>query len=90
MICSMSGIDQILSDNGCSYIATDLAEWLDEKGMDHLCGAPYHPQTHGKTELSLDVSLLVSLHIGFALSSVSRSELINVHDSIKTRRQPNW
>ena len=33
-----------------SYIAGDLAEWLDGKGMEHVRGAPYHPQTQGKIE----------------------------------------
>lgn len=41
---------RLLSDNGSSYIAADLAEYLDEKGMDHVRGAPYHPQTQGKIE----------------------------------------
>ena len=41
---------RLLSDNGSSYVAADLAEWLDEKGMDHVRGAPYHPQTQGKIE----------------------------------------
>jgi len=53
-----SGCDQanvvhkprLLSDNGSSYISSDLAEWLDDKGMDHVRGAPYHPQTQGKIE----------------------------------------
>jgi len=53
-----SGCDQVnvrhkprlLSDNGASYISGDLAEWLDDKGMDHVRGAPYHPQTQGKIE----------------------------------------
>ena len=53
-----SGCDQLnvrhrprlLSDNGSSYIATELAEWLDDKSMDHVRGAPYHPQTQGKIE----------------------------------------
>ena len=40
----------MLSDNGSSYISADLAEWLDDKGMDHVRGAPYHPQTQGKIE----------------------------------------
>lgn len=33
-----------------SYISGDLAEWLDDNGMDHVRGAPYHPQTQGKIE----------------------------------------
>jgi len=53
-----SGLDQVtiahrprlLTDNGASYIAGDLAEWLDGKGMTHVRGAPYHPQTQGKIE----------------------------------------
>lgn len=53
-----SGCDQVnvvhkprlLSDNGASYISGELADWLDDKGMDHVRGAPYHPQTQGKIE----------------------------------------
>ena len=53
-----SGCDQVdvvhrprlLSDNGPSYIAGNLADWLGERGMEHVRGAPYHPQTQGKIE----------------------------------------
>ena len=31
-------------------VALDLADFIDEKGMAHIRGAPYHPQTHGKIE----------------------------------------
>ena len=41
---------RLLSDNGASYIAGDLANWLGDQGMDHVRGAPYHPQTQGKIE----------------------------------------
>ena len=41
---------RLLSDNGSSYIAGDLADWLIDKGMAHICGAPNHPQTQGKIE----------------------------------------
>lgn len=41
---------RLLSDNGSSYISGDLAEWLEEYKMDHVRGAPYHPQTQGKIE----------------------------------------
>ena len=58
MALQASGCDQanvihrprLLSDNGASYIAGELAEWLDDNGMDHVRGAPYHPQTQGKIE----------------------------------------
>jgi transposase InsO family protein len=53
-----SGCDQamvvhkprLLSDNGSSYISGDLAEWLDDRSIEHVRGAPYHPQTQGKIE----------------------------------------
>src|SRR5438067_13613369 len=53
-----SGLDQakpadrprLLSDNGSSYIAGDLAKWLDDRKIKHLRGAPYHPMTQGKIE----------------------------------------
>ena len=41
---------RLLSDNGPCYISGQLAEWLEEKGMSHTRGAPYHPQTQGKIE----------------------------------------
>ena len=41
---------RLLSDNGSSYIAGDLVNWLEDHGMDHVRGAPNHPQTQGKIE----------------------------------------
>jgi putative transposase len=41
---------RLLSDNGPSYIAGDLADYLDARDMDHVRGAPFHPQTQGKIE----------------------------------------
>ena len=41
---------RLLSDNGSSYIAGDLAEWLDDREIVHIRGAPNHPQTQGKIE----------------------------------------
>ena len=53
-----SGCDQadvvqkprLLSDNGSSYISSELADWITDNGMSHVRGAPYHPQTQGKIE----------------------------------------
>jgi putative transposase len=58
MALAASGCDQariarkprLLSDNGSSYVSTDLAEWLEAQKMEHVQGAPYHPQTRGKIE----------------------------------------
>ncbi len=41
---------RLLSDNGSSYVAGDLARWLDGQGIVHVRGAPNHPQTQGKIE----------------------------------------
>lgn len=41
---------RLLSDNGSSYISSELADWLEDQKMDHVRGAPYHPQTQGKIE----------------------------------------
>lgn len=40
----------LLSDNGSSYVSAELALWLEEQCMAHVCGAPNHPQTQGKIE----------------------------------------
>ena len=53
-----SGCDQanvlhkprLLSDNGSSYISGELADYINDNGMSHVRGAPYHPQTQGKIE----------------------------------------
>ena len=58
MALTASGCDQahvhhkprLLSDNGPSYIAGELAEWIEAQGMSHVRGAPMHPQTQGKIE----------------------------------------
>lgn len=41
---------RLLSDNGPSYISAELGTWLDDNGMAHTRGRPYHPQTQGKIE----------------------------------------
>jgi transposase InsO family protein len=41
---------RLLSDNGSSYVAGDLAKWLGARNIKHLRGAPYHPMTQGKIE----------------------------------------
>ena len=41
---------RLLSDNGSSYVAGDLARWLDGQGIVHVRGSPNHPQTQGKIE----------------------------------------
>src|SRR5215207_9526701 len=58
MALAASGCDQarvrhrprLLSDNGPSYLAGDLARWLADHAIDHVRGAPCHPQTQGKIE----------------------------------------
>ena len=41
---------RLLSDNGPSYISSELAQYLEDQNMSHTHGKPYHPQTQGKIE----------------------------------------
>jgi len=41
---------RLLSDNGPSYIAQELADYITANGMNHVRGAPMHPPTQGKIE----------------------------------------
>ncbi len=41
---------RLLSDNGPAYHSADLAQFLKERRIDHIYGAPYHPMTQGKIE----------------------------------------
>lgn len=53
---------RLLSDNGPSYVASDLSDWLRDQGMKHTRGKPYHPMTQGQIErwhLSLKSRILL-------------------------------
>ena len=41
---------RLLSDNGPSYVSAELRDQLDDQGISHTRGAPYHPKTQGKIE----------------------------------------
>lgn len=41
---------RLLSDNGPSYIAGELAEYIEAQHMSQVRGAPLHPQTQGQIE----------------------------------------
>ena len=100
-----SGLDHItvtprprlLSDNGSSYVAAALAKWLKGNGMQHVRGAPHHPQTQGKIErwhqtlknrILLDNYYLpgdLERQIG---AFVEHYNHVRYHESIKTSRRP--
>jgi len=41
---------RLLSDNGPCYLSIALKEYLEEEGIHHTRGKPYHPMTQGKIE----------------------------------------
>jgi len=41
---------RLLSDNGPGFISDAFARWLAQQGIQHVRGAPAHPQTQGKIE----------------------------------------
>jgi transposase InsO family protein len=58
MALQKAGVDKIkvrlkprlLSDNGPCYLSKDLKDYLDQRKIEHIRSAPYHPQTQGKIE----------------------------------------
>ena len=80
---------RLLSDNGSSYVAGDLAKWLEDKGIEHVRGAPYHPQTQGKIErwhqTLKNRILLDNYYFGRADSILAERERIK-RATIATRR----
>ena len=41
---------RLLSDDGSPFIAGDMADYVEDKGMQHVRGEPGHPETQGKIE----------------------------------------
>ncbi len=41
---------RLLSDNGACYVSQALKEFLEQEGIAHTRGRPYHPMTQGKIE----------------------------------------
>src|SRR5262249_21940835 len=41
---------RLLSDNGPSYVSSELGKWLEDNGIRHIRSRPYHPMTQGKIE----------------------------------------
>jgi transposase InsO family protein len=41
---------RLLSDNGSAFVSREMQKYLAKHHMDHVRGAPYHPQTQGKIE----------------------------------------
>jgi putative transposase len=58
MAIKVSGIEKVtlrhkprlLSDNGACYVSKDLQVYLEDRGIAHTRGKPYHPMTQGKIE----------------------------------------
>src|SRR6185437_9182678 len=63
---------RLLSDNGSSYVAGDLAKWLKPHKIKHVRGAPYHPMTQGTGPICVAGSRPSPIMISFTFSPNTR------------------
>lgn len=65
---------KILSDNGSCYISEDIKDFMKEKGITQVHGAPNHPQTQGKIErYHRSMKNVVKLHHYYSLSDLKKA-----------------
>jgi hypothetical protein len=82
-----SGLDQmnvvhrprLLSDNGSSYVASDLADWLDKQNIEHVRGAPIIRRPRAKSSAGIKRSRTAS-----CLSTTTYPAISNA------RSPPSW
>ncbi|GFR75001.1 Pol polyprotein [Elysia marginata] len=43
----------IVTDNAACFLSTEFQTWCEQRGIQHLHGAPYHPETNGAAERSV-------------------------------------
>ena len=71
----------LLSDNGPCYIAGDLAKYLEKNRIDHVRGAPNHPQTQVRSSAGTVVAPLhlIQFEVDSGPTERTRDEVQQVH-----------
>ena len=59
--------EEIVSDNGPQFTASDFAEYCRNKGIKHSRTPPYHPASNGAAERSVQVVKQAMRKMGTAL-----------------------
>jgi len=75
---------KLLSDNGPGFIGEILADYLKAKRIEHIFGAPYHPQTQGKVErLNRKIKEAMCLEVSCSPDELQRklNEFMRVYNS---------
>ena len=40
----------LVTDNGRQFVSSEFQEFMEKNGVQHIMGAPFHPQTNGMAE----------------------------------------
>lgn len=64
--------EEIISDNGPQFVATEFETFCKQNGIKNICTPPYHPASNGAAERAVQVVKQAMKKMGTALSLSTR------------------